>query len=354
MQQILAPQLKAGYWASGEYAKKVVDYFLAILGTEMPELLSLLGSDAEGAIRQWPNLSLSLADDGDPEVVRSDCPTSGLYIWGQRRSRIIVARSPSRGRNAFTILHELSHHLQRSNPDWLDVLSALSDDQARVLEHLVCDEFASEILLPRASVVELSQAGSITAAGIRDLYEQTHASRAAAIVRTKYLLPLDSVSLLLDDGGDLVFSQSRGDLVPPSREGAVIGRIIGDATSRVGNEITGSVDFRYKTGTLLERIDATAAADYEGRYIFVVATRVERYDQIRTKWKPTLVECPCGDSFPSNEGLDPCVRCKERICPSCERCYCAADNNSTVCTVCWTELSARETSRGLTVHEDCE
>ncbi|WP_116199563.1 ImmA/IrrE family metallo-endopeptidase [Amycolatopsis circi] len=347
------PQYKAGGWASGGYAEKVVDYFLERVRAEYPELLSLLGPNAEEAIQKWPNLSLSLTDDGDPEIVRSDCSTSGLYIWGQRRSRIIVARSPSRGRNAFTILHELSHHLQRSDPEWLDVLSDLSDNQARTLEHLVCDEFASEILMPRASISKFVGVDRIAAAGIRDLYEQTHASRAAAIVRTRPLLPLDSVSLLLADDGTLVFSQSRGELVAPSRQGEVTGNLLEDALSRVGGEAAGSVNFKYETGTFLEGIAATAAVDYEGRYVFVVATKVDRYDEIKTEWKPTVVECPCGESFASNEALSPCARCKGRICPFCERCYCASGKNSTVCTVCWTELSSKEAARGLTVHEDC-
>lgn len=67
---------------------------------------------------------------------RDDPPTIYLHPASSRR-------------NAFTVLHELAHHLQRNHTEWGYSLMDIRNRNQRVrIEEMVCDQFAAEILLP--------------------------------------------------------------------------------------------------------------------------------------------------------------------------------------------------------------
>ena len=146
------PALPAGpaaLWMTRHRAVDAVRYLAAGLDHRRPGTLERLRVDAEAEIDAWDDLDIHLVLATDRSIVDSGCSTYGMYQSGTRPPRLVIASSRSHGRNNFTILHELAHHLQRTDPDWRgDVLADVSQDQALRLEHRVCDEFASVLLLP--------------------------------------------------------------------------------------------------------------------------------------------------------------------------------------------------------------
>jgi hypothetical protein len=347
------PVLPAAHlWFSRDNVNQAVRYFAQTLHAVEPGVLDALRDDAESAVNARSDVNLQVVADQDPVLKTSDCSTAGLYLGTTRPPTLVVAESPSRGRNGFTILHELAHHLQRRDPDWLlQVLAPLGGEAAR-LEHRVCDEFASHVLIPSPSLTRVvGEHEQVTAATLAAVFAHHRASRAAAIVRALPFLPPDSVALLTDSRGEILFCQSNGDLAPPPRGSFLDRDFIRRAISSAGSEIHGTLDFTYRTGTLLRGLSATATGDLWDGYVFVVATQETRFGQ-RSDWSVQLRECECGHEYAPSEAAGNCPRCSEPLCPECEQCPCRTEK-ITVCTRCFTALSVVEVARGLSAHDEC-
>jgi hypothetical protein len=89
----------------------------------------------------------------------------GRYDAEPVTPRIIVATRQSHGRQQFTALHELGHHLLRTTTTFADELVE-RDDFGAALEERAADRFAALVLIPEAVVAPLLGEGVPTAAAV--------------------------------------------------------------------------------------------------------------------------------------------------------------------------------------------
>lgn len=347
------PSLKsARLWLLPENIETAVRYFIAQLESSQPGCLARLQFDAEAEVADWPDLAVRVVPDNNAAILESGCSTAGLYLQSTRPPTLIVAQSRSHGRNAFTILHELGHHLQRNDDPWLsEVLGRLKGEQVRQLEHKVCDAFASELLLPSNSIGRYAVAGPADASTLAAIHRDSTASRAAIIVRMMQRLPAHSAVMLTNTVGEILFGQANGELYPQPRGTKLESSFIQRAIDASGRQIEGRLSLTYRSGAQLSELGATACADFTGTYLFIVVTHVERYGQ-RANWTSATIECECGHQYASFEARGACHLCETPLCPECQRCACR-DRRSPVCPRCFTELSTAEAAKGLVAHEDC-
>lgn len=347
------PALPTNNWQIRSNAVLAARYFAAALEHQDPGVLDRLRNDAEVAVEARTDVELVLVDDNDRAVIASGCSTAGLYYANAKPPQLIIAMSASHGRNGFTILHELAHHLQRTDPAWLiPVLATLPSAAAQRLEHQVCDEFASEILLPTDMIKNLLGDQSPTAGVLRDL-RASHptASRAAFLVRASQNLPIGSALILLDRAGEVVFNHARGDDLAPPPRGTVLNQpLIQRAREAGAAESSGSIDFTYATGKTRADLTATAATDNWG-YTYIVAQQDHAYGQ-QAQWSTNTLDCSCGAEYVRADATGNCPHCQQPLCPECTTCTCR-DSQVTLCSRCSMTLSVVERNRGLTEHEDC-
>ena len=345
------PALPAGpaaLWMTRHRAVDAVRYLAAGLDHRRPGTLERLRVDAEAEIDAWDDLDIHLVLATDRSIVDSGCSTYGMYQSGTRPPRLVIASSRSHGRNNFTILHELAHHLQRTDPDWRgDVLAEVSQDQALRLEHRVCDEFASVLLLPD---FHWPPDRHVTAGLLREVHAASTASRAALVVRAGRFMRPQQVSFLVAPDNEITFNHTRGDdLAPPPRGTVFAHPLIERARRAGGTEVSGSLGFVYRTGTTRDGLTATAASDRTG-YTFVVAEQDTSYGQ-RAEWSTATLDCSCGAEYAArNTGT--CHRCNQPLCPECTTCPCA-DARTAPCTRCYLALSVADRAAGRTEHADC-
>ena len=342
------PTGPAALWMSGSRTGNAVRYLADGLEHRRPGTLERLRLDAESEIAGWDDLDVRLVPATDRAVVESGCSTAGMYQGGTRPPRLVVASSRSHGRNNFTILHELAHHLQRTDPAWLgDVLAELGQDEATRLEHRVCDEFASDLLLPDFL---WPPERPVTAGILREVHAASRASRAALIIRAGRHMRPDQVAFLIAPDGEVLFNHTRGDdLAPPARGTAYDHPLIDRARLDVGAQVSGEIAFVYRTGTTRDGLTATAASD-DWQYVFVVAEQETAFGRQAEWHKPTL-DCACGAEY-SVRDAGTCPRCGHPLCPECTACPCA-DTRTTTCGRCYLTLSVAEQAAGRTTHDEC-
>lgn len=152
-----------------------------------------------------------------PEVVPADANLGCSVAGGYRPNppTLVVAESMSLRRQHFTLLHELGHHLQRTD---LELgTKVVEHSQAESFEDSACDSFAAGVLIPdEALEAELSRSG-LTASTAVGLFNTTNASRAAVSVRLAGKLTNAGVVAVLDPEGTVTFAASRGGTFPPAR-----------------------------------------------------------------------------------------------------------------------------------------
>jgi len=345
---LVLPTLTSALWNTTARTLDAVRYFAAGLERRRPGVLDRLRVEAEDEIDTWDDLDVRLVPDSHPAIGSSGCSTAGMYQAGSTPPRLVVAASASRGRNNFTILHELAHHLQRTDPAWLmDVLGEMSPAEATRLEHRVCDEFASELLLPDA--VWPADA-PVTAGLLRDVHAESSASRAALIVRARRHMTPGQVAFLVSPDGEVLFGQARGDdLTPPPRGRPYDDPLIKRARHSPAGQVGGHIGFTYATGTRRDGLTATAAAD-DQQYVFVVAEQDSAYGR-RAEWRLPTRDCACGAEYEVRDA-GTCNHCGQPLCPECTTCPCA-DARTTTCTRCFLALSVAERAAGRTEHDDC-
>ena len=345
------PALEPALWRSRTHAPQAVRYFTEVLEHRRPGVLDRLRDGAEAEIGTWDDLDIVLVPDTDESVTTSRCSTAGMYDSRACPPRLVVARSPSRGRYNFTILHELAHHLQRTDETWFaDVLADLSSNDAYLLEHRICDELASTLLLPDTIWSGYTTA-TVTAGVIRDLHAAHQASRAALLVRAVRHLPSGAVAFLLDPSGEVMFNQACGDdLAPPPRGSGFDQDLVRRARTADRREVTGELDFTYRSGATRRGVTATAAADDWG-YVFVVAAQDQQFGRT-AEWGTQTLDSTCGAEYTAGTAADICCRCQQPLCPECTTCPCR-DDKTKVCARCYLALSVADIVKGRTEQEDC-
>lgn len=152
-----------------------------------------------------------------PEFVPADsqlgCSVAGGYRW--EPPTLVVTESMSRRRQQFTLLHELGHHIQKTNIDL--GTKVVEHREPEAFEDACCDAFAAQLLLPDDLVnSHISDRGPTVNTAL-ELFESSNASRAAICVRLANRLQSPGAVVVVDEGGTVTFAAGRGGLYPPAR-----------------------------------------------------------------------------------------------------------------------------------------
>ncbi|MEV1013041.1 ImmA/IrrE family metallo-endopeptidase [Micromonospora sp. NPDC049801] len=307
----------------------------------------LLRQDTLAELATWPDITVRLGADIEVEqdlnVPR--CSVAGAYFAGTGPAVLAIARSTSRRRQAFTGLHELGHHLQRTQIGLMELLLKQADG-GLALEDAACDAFAAEVLLPDRLVnVHIGPQGP-SGQSVADLWAAGSASRAAVCVRASQRLTAPGHVVLLDKVGKVSFAASNG--LPPVRRGTdqSSAAVVRDALPRPSGRATGRTRLLYRDGILGEELHAQVVP-MDG---FLVAVAVvdnapwETFSLSSPDAGPTatLWTCSypeCGHEFPAFATR--CERCREPACPACERCACAPAVTERRCDACFLSLPSR-------------
>lgn len=294
--------------------------------TELEKWDSVIVKRLAPAISVTPSSSLT-----------KECSVAGTYYdpTSTVRATIAVAESGSPRRDAFTALHELGHHIQRTTPEIADELADLPFDITFAVEDRICERFAAALLIPNTTATAVLGTGTPTAGDIVTLAQRTSASRQAVCVRARENLAVPGMIVLLD-GKDIVQIAPSRDFAPPRRgskqSNAEIVRKArrreagGDCNFHIADDDT---TFEYRDGIQSTSLFAQAA-DMGGGYLVIVAvTESPPWRQGFTLPKPGTGphaadwECPhpeCGEPFQSwTPAHDVCGM---PVCPACNRCGC--------------------------------
>lgn len=296
-----------------------------------------LRTDSLGALGMWPQIELRSVPDY--QLGSSVCSVSGAYLAESEPPVLAVAESASLGRQAFTALHELGHHLQQSVFELMDIPMS-QPDGGIALEDAACDAFAAAILLPKALVEEYIPERGPSGTSVASLWSASNASRAAACVRAARMLKTPGHVALLDGNGLVSFSASRE--LPPLRRGSDQSQstIIRTALQNNRRVTEGPTAFFYRDGIRGEELHAQAA-DMGGMLVVVAVTEGASWLKLSLpKWdagpKGVYRICEhsdCGREFRSFE--KPCEGCRVQKCPDCGRCKCGTRLKEKTCSNCF-------------------
>ncbi len=143
------------------------------LDEQWPGAAAALRGDPCTVISTWSEVELHYVPSVDTD---SRCSVAGAYVWDTTPPVLAVADAASPGRRAFTVLHELAHHIQQNDVELAQALLH-AGDRGRLLEEGVCDAFAAAVLLPDSLVDEHLGADGPTVGSINSLNTATIASR---------------------------------------------------------------------------------------------------------------------------------------------------------------------------------
>lgn len=327
----------------------------AALEALRPGACAALRLDPFGELDGWTEIEVRKISEGRSS---DGCSVAGAYLDEETPPVLAVARSQSTGRQAFTVLHELAHHLQRTSSA---LAQALLDAKERAadLEEAICDAFAASVLLPDVEVSAVFTASSPTVYDVAELRRSSSASRAAVCVRAAQRLTSPGHVVLLDHTGALQFRSAHG--VPPVPLGVDLSKIevvrqalgAGNATRK------GRTRLVYRDGHQGEELFAQAG-DLEGYLVVVAMTdRPPWEDKFVLPSRETgpvarmwVCEQPgCAAEFESFETT--CPRCKLPECPECGGCGCAPTVAERKCPGCNMVYPERFFDRGSERCQEC-
>ena len=295
-----------------------------------PGIVSQLRADPLEALAGFPEVEFHLL----PHLDEVTCSVLGHY--DSNPPSIQVVRSTSESQTWFTALHELGHHEQGRDFDW--VLNRQQSTDPVRLEEQVCEAFAAEILLPDEIVRQVIEETEPTARSIADLRDITNASRSACAVRVAQLLKGDGVAMVTKIDGEVFFAAATGDAVAPKRATKQADGIF-DRAARTGRSQANDAAITYGTGSTRGGFAADVLRD--GHFLYAIFTTARPgwagkfHAPARSEWTAQELECKCGANFDAGRG-DPCKACgKWNACPDCGRCACnSRASTNRQCTVC--------------------
>lgn len=175
--------------------------------------IEALTLDAFDALTQRTDITVVRVPEFVPADAQLDCSVAGGYR--ESPPTLVVTQSMSMRRQHFTLLHELGHHLQRTDLTLGEAV--LAHPEADLFEEAACDAFAARILLPDDMVASVLGADGPNARSAVELFALSNASRAAISVRLAGLLVSAGVVTVIDETGTVTFAAARGGLFPPRR-----------------------------------------------------------------------------------------------------------------------------------------
>jgi hypothetical protein len=297
---------------------------------------------AEVEFQLVPQPAVTLGLDGS---AGEGCSVAGAYIDGDhagvpgvpaRRPIVQVAEAATPGRRSFTALHELGHHLQRTD---IELAAVLWEQPALDLfEDLACNAFAADVLLPEPAVDQVIGAKGPTAGDVVDLYVRSGASRSTVCVRAAQRLPAPGHVCLLDGDGKVFFSAPHG--MPPLRKGSDQSRVDVVARGLNAGSGRGRGRFVYRDGIEGDEL-FMQAANMDGYLVVVAVTDRAPWEGFALPSREvgprgSNYECAdpaCGATYVSFEPR--CERCNVAPCTQCGRCSCTVAVTERTCTACW-------------------
>ncbi|MDT3315655.1 ImmA/IrrE family metallo-endopeptidase [Microbacterium sp. KSW4-11] len=175
--------------------------------------IEALTLDAFGALDQREDVTVTSVPEFVPAEAQLECSVAGGYR--DSPPTLVVTQSMSVRRQHFTLLHELGHHLQRTDLTLGETV--LMHPEPDSFEEAACDAFAARVLLPDDMVASALGGDGPSARSAVELFALSNASRAAISVRLAGLLTSAGVVAVLDETGTITFAASRGGLFPPRR-----------------------------------------------------------------------------------------------------------------------------------------
>lgn len=346
-------------WLSTKYDARAVakraKEFTAALEERRPGLIEMLRSNPLDALANFDEIQFRVDNHKQP----GSCSVLGRYDPAAIPPSIAVTRTSS-GQTWFSALHELGHHEQQRDFDWLEALHTISEPpRRRALEEQVCEAFAAEVLLGMEVVESTIGNGTPTAKSIATL-RTTGASRSACAVRVLQLLRADALVMVTDLDREVLFAVGNGDAFTPKRGtvqplDSIVGRAIGDAHVTEHDSVV-----MYDSGAQLHGLAGDAIRD--SNYVYAVFTMgrpgwvpaEKAYLPARTWWSKSEYHCRCGETFHRGRGGD-CQICQRAdTCPACGTCACAPEPmRNRICSICFTEWSTARFQGASTICDDC-
>lgn len=289
---------------------------LEVLEARSPGAAHRLHADPLAELSGWNEVRIAQVPDTQAD---SRCSVAGGYVHDTIPPTLTVTRSLSGGRRQFTALHELGHHLQKT-----DAMLALAVRRQPAnneeFEDAACDAFAARVLLPDDTLTAWPADRSPRATDVVELFERTQASRAACCVRAAGRLHGHGFVAVLDTDGAVTFAAGRGEVFPPARgtSQATTPLVATALRSRTSAQID-TTYVRYRDGST--SIELYGDAAWSDDYLIVVAV------QDRPGWKPFAPprvgtarfvprQATCEVCEAEFKPDDRCPRCRTPRCPS--------------------------------------
>lgn len=321
-----------------------------------PGIRSRLFDDALSALASRDDIDVRMVPD--QEVDASGCSVAGGYLADHTPPVLVVSESTSRGRRAFTALHEYGHHLQQSVFDLMERLTQQRDG-GLALEDAACDTFASAILLPKELVKQHIGDRGPSADTVLSLWHAApQVSRAAVCVRAALTLQIPGHVTLLDKNGVIVFSSSRE--LPPLRRGSDQSRvsIVVAARQAPTRIVDGEAEFFYRDGIRGQTLYAQAG-DMGGMTVIVSVTERAAWRKLSLPRKDSgpkgvfriCEHGACGHEFRTFER--PCEQCAVPRCPECGQCNCGFRLRERTCPSCYMVKAAHLFDDTTGACQDC-
>lgn len=178
----------------------------------LPDSIDLedLGEYPVRTVEQIPGLTVVRVANADAS---SGCSVLGRYEPDP--PTIFVAESENSRRMGFTALHELGHHLQRTNLELGE--AKRRQDRPNEFEEVACDLFASIALIPDDRVNAHILKNGPDARSVETLYRLTRASRQATAIRLSRFIRGSGVIVVFDEAGEVLSAAPKNNTYPPAK-----------------------------------------------------------------------------------------------------------------------------------------
>lgn len=311
--------------------------------------------DAFAALQQREDLTVLRVPEFVPPDSQLDCSVAGGYRW--EPPTLVVTESMSRRRQQFTLLHELGHHIQKTDIDLGTRIVEHREPEA--FEDACCDAFAAQVLLPDDLVNAHISGRGPTVRTATELFESSNASRAAICVRLANHLRSPGAVVVLDGAGVVSFAAARGGLYPPARGSDQTSNPLVRAALEIEDAsrtiLRDDAQIWYRDGHSSERLYGQAAWAGDRLFLIMVAysapwlamspPRDGTAEHTKDRWE----QCEhCQQSFVI--GFI-CRSCRQPRCPS-GHCGCTAKTEKT-CTECFLQKHNNQFAPGSKVCLEC-
>jgi len=311
--------------------------------------------DAFAALEQRSDLTVLRVPEFVPADSQLGCSVAGGYRW--EPPTLVVTESMSWRRQQFTLLHELGHHIQKTNIDL--GTKVVEHRKPEAFEDACCDAFAAQLLLPDDLVnLHISDRGPTVNTAL-ELFESSNASRAAICVRLANRLQSPGAVVVVNEDGTVTFAAGRGGLYSPARgsnqsENPIV-RAALDARGESRTFMRNDAQIWYRDGHTSERLYGQAA--WAGDLLFLVMVEYSA---------PWLAISPPRDGTVqyANDRWDQCEHCNKSfligfICRECgqprcpsKHCGCTSKVEKT-CLECFLLKRSNQFATGADTCLDC-